>query len=169
MTTTWQVKIWAENNVNLGHDKKSRWHFSACIFQEASTIENGGRIKKEEASTYRRLQLGDLMKDDRAVDGIITVISQLMKRFLDVPESVFSLPGRFRLRKMHSCSWWTYGCRLSLHCTCSITGSSSPGIALFGSKTSYICIAILCFSSPTLVTVVITFRCNNIHLINCNT
>ena len=70
-TTPWQVKIWAENNVNLGHDKKSRWHFSACIFQEASTIENGGRIKKEEASTYRRLQLGDLMKDDRAVDGIV--------------------------------------------------------------------------------------------------
>jgi len=146
-TTPWQVKIWAENNVNLGHDKKSRWHFSACIFQEASTIENGGRIKKEEASTYRRLQLGDLMKDDRAVDGIFG----------------------FRLRKMHSCAWWTYGGWLSLHCTCSITGSSSPGIALFGSKTSYICIAILCFSSPTLVTVVITFRCNNIHLINCNT
>jgi len=39
------VKI-SENDVNLGHDKKSRWHFSACIFQEASTIENGGRIKK---------------------------------------------------------------------------------------------------------------------------
>ena len=65
------MKISAENNVNLGHDKKSRWHFSACIFQEASTIENGGRIKKEEASTYRRLQLGDLMKGDRAVDGIV--------------------------------------------------------------------------------------------------
>jgi len=54
------VKISAENNANLGHDEKSRWHFSACIFQEASTIENGGPIKEKEASTYRRFQLGDL-------------------------------------------------------------------------------------------------------------
>jgi len=51
----------------------------------------------------------------------------------------------------------------NLVCTHSITVSLFPWNC-FGCKTSDICIAILCFSSPTLVTVVITFRCNNIHL-----